>query len=162
MHDDVTRPKGSLVVVVTLKSKMATSSVSCGGNRRSTQYLTYLKAQTNPLCRWKYDAILDSCVTTTTTMPIEPQKHCCTSLCIRPILMYLVTNSQNRGVFKINHKVKYSKYPQIRTLISGFSLIIFLFTGYLVRNEPRSVLKFFLKLFQKQYTLYITRGVINI
>ena len=28
MHDDVTRPKGSMVVVVTLKSKMAASCAS--------------------------------------------------------------------------------------------------------------------------------------
>ena len=32
MHDDVTRPKGGMVVVVTLKSKMAASSASNGGN----------------------------------------------------------------------------------------------------------------------------------
>ena len=36
MHDDVTRPKGSIVVVVTLKSKMAASCASSGGNRKST------------------------------------------------------------------------------------------------------------------------------
>ena len=52
MHDDVTLPKGSMVVVVTLKSKMAASSASSGGNSKSTQYLTYLKAQTNPPSRY--------------------------------------------------------------------------------------------------------------
>ena len=30
MHDDVTRPKGSMVVVVTLRSKMAAASTSSG------------------------------------------------------------------------------------------------------------------------------------
>ena len=33
MHDDVTRPKGSMVVVVTLKSKMAAGSTSSGSLR---------------------------------------------------------------------------------------------------------------------------------
>ena len=36
MHDDVTRPKVSMVVLVTLKSKMAASSASSGGNSKST------------------------------------------------------------------------------------------------------------------------------
>ena len=36
MHDDVSRPKGSYVAVVTLKSKMAASSANTGGNRKST------------------------------------------------------------------------------------------------------------------------------
>ena len=35
MHDDVTRPKGSMVVAVTLKSKMAASSASSEGNSKS-------------------------------------------------------------------------------------------------------------------------------
>ena len=56
----------------------------------------------------------------------------------------------------------YSKHPHIRTLISGFRLIVFLFIGRLVRNQPESVLKLFLKLFQKDYSLYITRGLINV
>ena len=47
MHDDVTRPKGSMVVVVTLKSKMAAGSASSGGNSKSTGSMIYLKAQTN-------------------------------------------------------------------------------------------------------------------
>ena len=32
MHDYITHPKGSMVVVVTLKSKIAASSASSGGN----------------------------------------------------------------------------------------------------------------------------------
>ena len=36
MHDDVTRPKGSMVVVVTLTSKMVASSASTGGNSEIT------------------------------------------------------------------------------------------------------------------------------
>ena len=36
MHDDVIRPKDSMVVVVTLKSKMAASSTSSGENSKST------------------------------------------------------------------------------------------------------------------------------
>ena len=32
MHNDVTRPEGNVVVVVTLKSKMAAISASNGGN----------------------------------------------------------------------------------------------------------------------------------
>ena len=35
LHDDVTRPKGSMVVVVTLKPKMA-AGTSNGGNSKST------------------------------------------------------------------------------------------------------------------------------
>ena len=35
MHDDVTAPKCSMVVVVTLKSKMAASSAGSGGNSKS-------------------------------------------------------------------------------------------------------------------------------
>ena len=46
MHDDVTRQKGSMVVVVTLKSKMAAGSTSTGRNSKSTGSLIYLKAQT--------------------------------------------------------------------------------------------------------------------
>ena len=40
----------------------------------------------------------------------------------------------------------YSKHPHIRTLFSGLRLIMFLFEGCLVRNQPKSVLKMFLKL----------------
>ena len=36
MHDDVTRPKGSMVVVVTLKSKTAACSANNGANSKST------------------------------------------------------------------------------------------------------------------------------
>ena len=37
--------------------------------------------------------------------------------------------------------LSYSKHPHIRTLISGLRLIVFLFKGCLVRNQPESVLK---------------------
>ena len=36
MRDDVIRPKGSMVVVATLNSKMAASSASSGENSKST------------------------------------------------------------------------------------------------------------------------------
>ena len=42
--------------------------------------------------------------------------------------------------------VKYSKHPHIRTMISGYRLIVFLLKGCLVRNQPGSVLKMFLQL----------------
>ena len=41
---------------------------------------------------------------------------------------------------------KYSKHPHIRTHFSGLRLIVFLFKGCLVSNQPESVLKMFLKL----------------
>ena len=47
MHDDVTRPKGSMIVVVTLESKMAAGRTCSGVNGKSTGSMTYLKAQTN-------------------------------------------------------------------------------------------------------------------
>ena len=81
-----------MVVVVTLKSKMVTGSACSGGNSKSGRSMIYLKAQTNCLgsilngaatsehtsallpfkipTLGKYDAILDLCVTTTTTMHI--------------------------------------------------------------------------------------------
>ena len=45
-HDDVTRPKGSMIVVVMLKSKMAPGSTSSRGNSKSTGSMIYLKVQT--------------------------------------------------------------------------------------------------------------------
>ena len=36
MHDDITRLKGSMVIVVMLKSKMAASSACSGGNSKGT------------------------------------------------------------------------------------------------------------------------------
>ena len=47
MHDDVTRPKGGMVVVVMLKSKMVASSTSSEGNSKSTGSMIYVKAQMN-------------------------------------------------------------------------------------------------------------------
>ena len=35
----------------------------------------------------------------------------------------------------------YSKHPHMRTHFSGLRLIVFLFEGCLVRNQPESVLK---------------------
>ena len=43
--------------------------------------------------------------------------------------------------------MQYSKHPHIRTLISILRLIVFLFTGCLVRNKPESVLIMFLNFF---------------
>ena len=45
-----------------------------------------------------------------------------------------------------SERVRYSKHPHIRTHFSGLRLIVFLFEGCLVRNQPESVLKVFLKL----------------
>ena len=103
-HVDVTRQKGSMVGKITLKFKMASSSASGGGNSKSKQYLTYLKLSSrkspeppNPTrthvsisaikfpASGKYGAILDSCVTTTTTMHVRAAKELLTSLCIRSI-----------------------------------------------------------------------------
>ena len=51
MHDDLIRPKNSMVVVRTLKSKMAAISTSSEGNSKSTRSMIDLKAQTNrPSC----------------------------------------------------------------------------------------------------------------
>ena len=36
LHDDVIRPQGSMVVVGTLKSKMAVGSTGTGGNNETT------------------------------------------------------------------------------------------------------------------------------
>ena len=47
MDDDVTLPKGSMVVVVKLESKMAAGITSSGGNSKSTRSMICLKAQTN-------------------------------------------------------------------------------------------------------------------
>ena len=97
MHYDVTGPKCSMVVVVTLKPKMAAGSTRSGGYSKSTGFMIQLKAQTNRpshyiidgpvtsehisallplkfLASGKYDAILSSYVTTTTAMHIRPAK----------------------------------------------------------------------------------------
>ena len=47
MPDDVIRPKGSMVVVVTLKSEMEAGSTSSGENSENKGSMIYLKAQTN-------------------------------------------------------------------------------------------------------------------
>ena len=47
MHDDITHLKGSVVVVVTLKFKMAAGSTSTRGTSKSTGSMIYLKDQTN-------------------------------------------------------------------------------------------------------------------
>ena len=95
MHDDVTRPTGSMVVEVTLKSKMAAGCVRSEKHIKSTGSMIYLKAQINRPRRYstaqpsehmsallpfkipaprKYDAILNSCVTTTTIMHVRATK----------------------------------------------------------------------------------------
>ena len=63
-------------VAVTLKSKMAASCPRSGGNSK----IMVLKAQANRLSLFKfpasgkYDAVLDSFVTTTTTMHVRAAK----------------------------------------------------------------------------------------
>ena len=47
MHDGITRPKGSVEVVVTLKSNMTSGSPSSGGNSKGTGSMIYLKAHLN-------------------------------------------------------------------------------------------------------------------
>ena len=65
---------------------------------------------------------------------------------------------------KVNERLvgraMYSKHPHIRTLISGFRLIVFLFITCLVRNQ-RMCSKIVLKIVSETHTLYI-RSVINI
>ena len=56
---------------------------------------------------------------------------------------------RNLEDFVTVHTVTNSKHPHIRTLLSGFRLIVLLFTRCLVRNQPENVLKLLLKLFQK-------------
>ena len=98
MHDDMTRPKGSMVAAVTLKSKVAAGSVSSGGNSKSRGSMIYLKALTKSLkplldgpaktehmsalyilpfkipASGSYDARLNSCLTTTITMHVRAAK----------------------------------------------------------------------------------------
>ena len=96
MHYDVTRPKGSMGVVVTLKSKMAASSASSGGKGKiivsfdlSESSNKLGKPLLNGPATWehmsallpfnfptsgKYKGILDSLVTTTTTMHVWAAK----------------------------------------------------------------------------------------
>ncbi|CAH3171485.1 unnamed protein product [Porites lobata] len=76
-----------MVVVVTLKSKMAASCNSSGGNRKSSnkypEPLLDRPATSEHLSAFlpfkfaasgKYNAILDSCMTTTTTMHVQAAK----------------------------------------------------------------------------------------
>ena len=55
------------------------------------------------------------------------------------------TTENDKNVPKVEYM--YS-YPHLRTLISEFRLIVFLFNGCLAKNQPESVLKLFSKLFQ--------------
>ena len=96
MHDDVTRPEGSMGVVVTLKFKMAASSASSGGNSKiivsfdlsessnkspeplldgpaTSEHMSALLPFKFPVSG-KNDAILDSFVTTTATMHVRDAK----------------------------------------------------------------------------------------
>ena len=71
---------------------------------------------------------------------------CCTVATLN-LHMYCTAMGDNCDVMaaqKLNDSTAH-----IRTWISGFRLIMFLFTGCLVRNQPESVLKLFLNLFQK-------------
>ncbi|CAH3044979.1 unnamed protein product [Porites evermanni] len=76
-----------MVVVVTLKSKMAASCASSGGNRKSSnkysEPLLDRPAISEHLSAFlpfkfpasgKYNAILDSCVTATTTMHVRSSR----------------------------------------------------------------------------------------
>ena len=88
--DDVTRPKGSMGVVVTLKSKIAASSASSGGNSKiivsfdlsescysegpaTSEHMLASLPFKFPASE-KYDAILYSSVTTTTTMYVHSNR----------------------------------------------------------------------------------------
>ena len=97
MYDEVTRPKGSdMGVVVTLKSKMVGSSASIGGNSKmvvlfdlsessnessepllegpaTSEHMSVLLPFRFP-ASGKYNAILDSFVTTTTTPHVRAAK----------------------------------------------------------------------------------------
>ena len=59
--------------------------------------------------------------------------------------------NRKKGTMKIKQFViyhwsqsGYSNHRHIRTHFSGLRLIVFLFEGYVVRNQPESVLKMFL------------------
>ena len=96
MHDEVKRPEGSMGVAVTLKSKLVASSASSGGNGKiivsfdlsessnkspeplldgpaTSEHMSALLPFKFP-ASGKYDAILDSFVTTTTTMHVQAAK----------------------------------------------------------------------------------------
>ena len=79
-------------------------------------------------------------------------------LCGCTIITELLLNLPHRsdaGVIVFVHELItrlwkiYSKHPNIRTLIVGFRLIVFLFIRCLVRNHPESILKLSLIFFQK-------------
>ena len=59
------------------------------------------------------------------------------------IYLALVVRRVDSAIRRIN---RYSKHPHITTRFPGLRLILFLFEGCLVRNQPESVLKMFLKL----------------
>ena len=94
MHDDVTRPVGSIGVVVTLKSKMATCSASSGENSKIIA-LFNLSESSNKAP----DQLLDGPASSehmsafgfvrdynyVPQCTFEPRRHCFTSLCIRSI-----------------------------------------------------------------------------
>ena len=96
MHNDITRPEGSISVVVTLKSKMVASSASSGENSKiivsfdlsessikspgslldgpaTSEHMLALPSFKFPSLE-KYDAILVSFVTATTTTTVQAAK----------------------------------------------------------------------------------------
>ena len=120
VHDDVTRPEGSMGVVVTLKSKMATSSASSEGNseiivsfdlsessNKSPEPLLDSSATSELMsallpfkfpASGKYNAILDSFVATTTTMHVRAAKVLFYVICIGSIVYHC-----KQSFAKMNH-----------------------------------------------------------
>ena len=75
-----------------------------------------------------------------------------------PCLRKSLLNRKVASILPITNN--YSKHLHIRTLISGFRLIKFFFTGCLVKNQPESVLlKFVSEILH--IILCSTRGLIN-
>ena len=54
--------------------------------------------------------------------------------------------SEIQYIAHFSNDMPYSKHPHIRTFFLGLRLVVFLFEGCLVRNQPESVLKIFLEL----------------
>ena len=75
----------------------------------------------------------------------------------RAFPLSLRTTSLKSNILNYLNKVLvfwYSKHPHIRTLFSGLRLLVFLFEGCVVTNQPESVLKMFLRLFSEILQIY--------
>ena len=163
MYDDVTRPKGSVVVIAALKSKMAAVSTSSGGNSKrnkrkktpasqidgpaTSENMSALLPFKFPASR-KYDAILNSCVTTTTTMHVRAAKA---SLYVIMHNVYDITGRQYFSLYKLKLTTITTRsraniahfsvlaVTRLRSKISASGALVLTFTGYLVCKRMKQV-----------------------